>query len=199
MAASPEGAVHAYFQRSRAALDQAAADRDLVAAVVAISGRLTGVLRAGGKILLAGNGGSAADAQHIAAEFLSRFVRNRAPLPAIALTTDTSALTAISNDFGFEHVFERQVRALGRKGDAFIGISTSGESQSVLAALDAARELGMITIGFTGARGQMAPRCDLLLTVASRETSIVQQIHITAAHAICEAVEDALFGPAPGG
>ena len=115
-------------------------------------------------MLLAGNGGSAADAQHIAAEFVGRFVNDRAPLAAIALTTDTSALTAIGNDYGFEQVFARQVRALGRKGDVFVAISTSGRSPNIVAALKAARELGLVTVGFTkDAQTPMHALCDLVL------------------------------------
>lgn len=194
MASSREQAVHSYFRRSRDVLERAAADPALVAAVVAVSDRLIETLRAGGKVLIAGNGGSAADAQHIAAEFLSRFeLADRRPLPAIALSTDTSALTAIGNDFGFEHIFSRQVRALGRPGDAFIGISTSGLSPNVLAALRAAREIGVTTIGFTGSSGDMRPLCDLVLAAPATEAALIQQIHITAAHAICGIVERGLF------
>lgn len=200
MAESRADAAHSHFRRSRDVLDRASADAAVMQAVLAISDRLVRVLRAGGKILLAGNGGSAADAQHIAAEFLSRFVLDRTPLPALALTTDTSVLTAIGNDFGFEHVFARQVRALGRNGDALIAISTSGRSANVLAALRAAREIGVATIGFTGARGdEMRALCDLVLAAPSEETALVQQVHITAAHAVCGLVEDGLFGPAGRG
>jgi D-sedoheptulose 7-phosphate isomerase len=195
MAESREDAVHSHFRSSRDVLDRAAADPTLIAAIVAICDRLIETLRDGGKILIAGNGGSAADAQHIAAEFLSRFVLDRTPLPAIALSTDTSVLTAIGNDFGFEHVYARQVRALGRRGDAFIAISTSGRSPNVLAALRAARETGVTTIGFTGAGGDMRPLCDLVLAAPANEAALIQQIHITAAHAICGVVERALFAP----
>jgi D-sedoheptulose 7-phosphate isomerase len=144
--------------------------------------------------MLAGNGGSAADAQHIAAELLGRFAFDRAALAAIALTTDTSALTAIGNDYGFDHIFERQVRGLGRKGDVFIGITTSGRSPNVLAALKAARELDIVTVGFTGTKGiGMSSLCDLMLVSPSDDTAVVQQIHMVAAHAICGIVERALF------
>jgi D-sedoheptulose 7-phosphate isomerase len=154
-------------------------------------------LRAGGKVMLAGNGGSAADAQHIAGEFLSRLRFDRHPLPAIALTTDSSVLTAVGNDYGYEQVFERQLRGLGRKGDVFIAISTSGKSPNVLAALRAAREIGVTTVGFTGTApgaALMAPLCDLVLAAPSDDTPLIQQIHITAAHAICEIVERNMFG-----
>ena len=196
MAGSDDIAGH--FSRSREALERAAGDKALLGAVAAISARLTEAFRAGNKVMLAGNGGSAADAQHIAAEFLSRFRIDRNPLPAIALTTDTSALTAIGNDYGFERIFERQVRGLGRKGDVFIAISTSGKSPNVIAALKAAREIGVTTIGFTGTNSAaMAPLCDILLAAPSDETALIQQIHITAAHAICGQVEnDIANGPA---
>jgi D-sedoheptulose 7-phosphate isomerase len=187
-------AITGHFRRSCAALDRAAADAQLRTAILAIADHISGVLRAGGKLMLAGNGGSAADAQHIAAEFLSRFGFDRAPLPAIALTTDTSVLTAIGNDYGYEQVFERQVRGLGRAGEVFIAISTSGRSPSVIAALKAARETGVGTIGFTGSRDTpMHPLCDLMLAAPAEETALIQQIHITAAHAICGLVERDLF------
>jgi len=150
-------------------------------------------LSSGGKLMFFGNGGSAADAQHVAAEFLSRFGFDRNPLPAIALTTDTSVLTAIGNDYGFEHVFERQVRGLGRKGDVLIAISTSGRSPNIIAALKAARATGMTTIGFSGSAGEMHALCDSFLAVPSKETALIQQIHITAFHAICGIVERELF------
>jgi len=177
-------------------MEQAAGDQALRATMLAIADCITRSFRGGGKLLIAGNGGSAADAQHIAGEFLSRLRFDRNPLPAIALTTDTSVLTAVGNDYGYEQVFERQIRGLGRQGDVFIGISTSGRSPNVLAALDAARKLGMTTIGFTGtARGANAMRalCDIVLAAPTDDTPLIQQIHITAAHAICEVVERDLF------
>src|SRR6202795_4504740 len=139
-----------HFRRSCETLARAAEDAKLRAAIHAIADAITAAFRAGHKLLIAGNGGSAGDAQHIAGEFLSRLNFDRNPLPAIALTTDTSVLTAIGNDYGFEKVFERQVRGLGRRGDVFLAISTSGRSSNVLAALRAAREIGLVTIGFTG-------------------------------------------------
>lgn len=152
-------------------------------------------LSSGNKLLIAGNGGSAADAQHIAGEFISRLFFDHAPLPAIALTTDTSVLTAVGNDYGYDKVFERQVQGLGRRGDVFIGISTSGKSPNILRALDAARANGVITIGFTGdSGGAMASKCDFLLKAPSPKTSIIQQIHIVAAHIICGLVEKKMFG-----
>jgi len=155
---------------------------------------MTKCLRSGNKILFFGNGGSAADAQHLAAEFLSRYLVDRRPLPALALTTDTSVLTAVGNDYGFEHAFERQVRGLGRPGDVFLAISTSGRSPNVLLALKAARELGLVSIGFSGAEdSEMRGLCQHFLAAPSRETAIVQQIHIVAGHAICALVERAML------
>ncbi|ARQ00689.1 D-sedoheptulose 7-phosphate isomerase [Pseudorhodoplanes sinuspersici] len=189
-----EDEILGYFRRSREAVQRAEDDTALVHAIASIAQRIAASLQGGGKLMLAGNGGSAADAQHIAAELLSRFKLDRNPLPAIALTTDTSVLTAIGNDYGYEHVFERQVRGLGRPGDVFIGITTSGSSPNVVMALEAARESGLVTVGFTGTRGRaMQPLCDLLLVAPSDETAIIQQIHITAAHAICGLVEHELF------
>ncbi len=153
--------------------------------------------RAGGKLLICGNGGSAGDAQHIAGEFISRLMYDRAPLPAIALTTDTSVMTAIGNDYGYDQVFERQVRGLGRAGDVLIAISTSGTSPNVLRALVAARALGLNCLGFTGSRtatpASMHATCDAVLAVPSTATPIIQQLHISAAHVICALVERAMF------
>ncbi len=194
MADPREAAIQTFFQNSLKTLEAATKDRELLASILAISDRIAKTFRDGGKLLLAGNGGSAADAQHIAAEFVVRYTFDRGPLPAIALTTDTSALTAAGNDYGYEHVFERQVRALGRPGDVFIGITTSGTSPNVIAALKAAREIGIVTVGFTGTKGAaMKSLCDLVLIAPAPETAQVQQIHITAAHAICGIVERDLF------
>jgi D-sedoheptulose 7-phosphate isomerase len=144
--------------------------------------------------MLAGNGGSAADAQHIAGEFVSRLNFDRGPLSAIALTTDTSVMTATGNDYGYDYIFERQVLALGRAGDVFIGISTSGKSPNVLRAMAVARSLGLSVVGFGGQDGgDMAAFCDLLLQVPSFSTPLIQQIHITAAHAVCATVEKAMY------
>src|SRR5262245_27893620 len=143
--AARENSIAAYFARSADALGRAASDGDLLATTQAIADAMAQSLRAGGKILIAGNGGRAADSQHIATELLSRFARERGPLPAIALT-EPAVLTAIGNDYGFDHVFERQVRGLGAQGDVFLAISTSGRSPNVLAALKAARETGLVTV-----------------------------------------------------
>jgi D-sedoheptulose 7-phosphate isomerase len=188
-----DGLIAGFFGRSLAALQAASDDRALHASIAAIAAAVAASLRSGGKLLIAGNGGSAADAQHIAAEFVGRFVLERQPLPAIALTTDTSALTAIGNDYGFDRVFERQLRGLGRRGDVFLGISTSGRSPNVVAALKAAKDIGLVTVGFAGAGDvPMRALCDYCLAAPSTETAIVQQIHITAGHAICALVERAM-------
>ena len=151
-------------------------------------------LRAGGKILLAGNGGSAADAQHIAGEFVSRFAFDRPGLPAIALTTDTSILTAIGNDYGYEKLFARQVQAHGQKDDVFIGYTTSGKSPNILLALQEARARGLVTIGLTGNRGgPMGELCDHLLEVPSADTPHIQEGHAVLGHILCGLVEAALF------
>src|SRR5271167_1144337 len=150
-------------------------------------------VRAGGKILLFGNGGSAADAQHIAAELVIRYKADRAPIAAIALSTDTSALTACGNDLGFEAIFERQVEALGRPHDVALGISTSGNSPNVLRGLRPARELGLKTLGLAGGSGcQLAPLCDALIVVPSAVTARIQEMHITIGHMLCKALEQRL-------
>lgn len=148
-------------------------------------------IRNGNKVLLFGNGGSAGDAQHIAAEFTGRFVKERRSLPAIALTTDTSALTAIGNDYGFERVFERQVEGLANKDDVLIGISTSGNSTNVITALELGKKLGCKTIGLSGRDGgKMNNCCDVNIVVPSQVTARIQEIHILIGHIICGAVDD---------
>lgn len=152
-------------------------------------------LREGGKILLAGNGGSAADAQHLATELVGRFERNNG-FPALALTVDSSCLTALGNDFGFDQVFRQQVLALGRPGDLLVGITTSGNSANVVSALEAARSAGLRTLALTGAEGGKAERvADLCIRVPSRRTCRIQEIHITLGHIWCELVEAALESP----
>lgn len=147
-------------------------------------------IKNGGKILFFGNGGSAADAQHLATELTVRYKKDRAPIAAIALTTDTSALSAIGNDFGFEHLFARQVAALGRKGDLAIGISTSGNSANVLKALEECRAIGIKTVGFTGETGgKMPPLCDILLNVPCKTTARIQEMHIMLGQMLCGALE----------
>ena len=148
----------------------------------------------GNRILLAGNGGSAADAQHIAAEFVSRYAFDRPGLPAIAFTTDTSILTAIGNDYGYEQIFRRQLEANGSQGDVFIGISTSGNSPNILAALQCARELGIITVGLTGqGEKNMREHCDYCIRVPSESTPRIQESHILLGHIICGIVEGEIF------
>jgi D-sedoheptulose 7-phosphate isomerase len=149
----------------------------------------------GGKVLLAGNGGSAADAQHMAGEFVSRFAFDRPGMAAVALTTDTSILTAIGNDYGYEKIFARQIHAIGRTGDVFIGYSTSGKSPNVLEAFRVAREVGLICIGFTGNRGgAMRDLCHHLLEVPSAETPKIQEGHLVLGHIVCGLIEHEMFG-----
>lgn len=181
-----------FLGQSAAAMAAFAADGRARACLARMALHVVASLRAGGKLFIAGNGGSAADAQHIAGEFTSRLMFDRAPLAAIALTTDTSSLTAIGNDYGFEHLFARQVRALGRPGDVFLGISTSGRSPNVLRAFDVAREARLVTLGFTGQQAPQMAGCDLILAAPSSSTPIIQQVHITAAHILCALVERAL-------
>jgi len=147
----------------------------------------------GRKLLVCGNGGSAADAQHLAGEFVNRFLLDRPPLPALALTTDSSVLTAISNDFGFEHVFVKQIHALGVPGDVLLALSTSGKSPNVLAALRAAKDKNMHTIGLSGAGHGMDALCDIVLHVPHSSVPLVQEIHISACHLICALVDHFLF------
>jgi D-sedoheptulose 7-phosphate isomerase len=148
----------------------------------------------GGKLMLCGNGGSAADAQHIAAEFVNRFQTERAPLPALALTTDTSIITSVANDEGYEHVFSKQIKALGERGDILLAISTSGTSANIISAIHTAREGEIYTVGLTGGDGgKMLPLVDLALVVESRSTPRIQEVHIFAGHLVCELVEHILF------
>jgi len=171
--------------------------RDYGNALVQATEEVVRTLQSGGKILLFGNGGSAADAQHIAAEFVNRYVIERPPLPAIALTTDTSALTSIANDYGVVDLFAKQIHALGKAGDVAIALSTSGNSPNVLRALDVCREVGIRTIGLTGGTGgEMAGRVDHFLCVAAtRMTPRIQEVHILIGHTICELVDTMLFAP----
>jgi len=191
--------LQAYFLRSREAVEKALIDPAFMAAVLTAAEKIAAALKSGGKVLFAGNGGSAADAQHIAAEIVGSYKQERPAYAAIALTTDTSALTAIGNDYGFEQVFARQVRALGRPGDVLVGISTSGKSPNILAALKAARENKLVTVGFTrSGQPPMQTLCDVMVGAPSDETALIQQLHITAGHAICHLVEREMFGTARG-
>lgn len=156
----------------------------------AIARAMVATLRARGKIFWCGNGGSAADSQHLAAEMVGRFRRERSGLASMALTTDTSILTSVANDYGFEAVFSRQVEALGAPGDLLVGISTSGNSRNVLAALQAAHSQGMVTVAFTGAgKGKMAALADHLLAIASFDTARIQEAHMLAGHMLCDWIE----------
>jgi D-sedoheptulose 7-phosphate isomerase len=167
----------------------------LLAEIEKITAACVKSLNNGGKILFAGNGGSAADSQHLAAELVSRLCYNRPGLAGIALTTDTSGLTAIGNDYGFEHLFSRQVEALGRAGDIFIGISTSGRSPNILRALKEANTMQLITVGFTGEFGsEMASLCDYIIQVPSKETPKIQESHILLGHIICALIEETIYG-----
>jgi D-sedoheptulose 7-phosphate isomerase len=156
------------------------------------------VLRQGGKILIFGNGGSAADAQHMAAEFVNRFLINRKPLAAIALTTDTSTITAIGNDFSFDEIFSKQVQALGKPEDIALGISTSGSSVNVIKGIEAAKEIGMrtavLTGGIAGTGGELGGMADLVLNVPTAKTANIQEVHLFLEHLLCEMVEEEMFG-----
>ncbi len=162
--------------------------------IVNVVEAITAALKAGNKILIFGNGGSAADAQHLAAEFVNRFMIERPPLPAIALTTDSSVLTSIGNDYSFGEVFSKQIRAIGQTGDVAWGISTSGASPNVVKALDTAKKMGLVTVGFTGKDGgDVARIADFTLNVSSNSTPRIQEVHITVGHVICEMVDFKLF------
>ena len=183
-----------YLVRSRDTVQAAIDDPAFVAVIRDIVEATAIAIGNGRKLLLAGNGGSAADAQHLAGEMLSRLNYDRAPAAALALTTDSSVLTAIGNDYGYDRLFERQILGLGCPGDVFIAISTSGRSPNILRAIDAARQQRIITGGFTGRTGgEMPSRCDMCLRAPSDSTPLIQQIHITAGHVICGLVEERLF------
>ena len=189
--------VRSEIEKSVATLTALLADHALLGTVERAAGLCVDALRRGNKIMFAGNGGSAADAQHLAAELVGRLNYDRAPLPALALTTDTSILTAIGNDYGYEDVFHRQVQALGARGDVLIAISTSGRSKNILRALAAARDKGVTTIGMTGTGGgEMKALCDFCLRVPSQETAKIQEAHIVLGHILCGLVERILFPPA---
>jgi D-sedoheptulose 7-phosphate isomerase len=193
---SPE--IRAQLRASAHNLETMASDDRLVDDIAHVARACISALGNGRKILFAGNGGSAADAQHLAAELVSRFAYDRPGLPAFALTTDTSVLTAIGNDYGYERLFARQIEAVGAAGDVFFGISTSGRSPNVLSALELARGRGLVTVGMTGrSGGRMADRCDHLLRVPSDETPRIQEGHIAMGHTICQLIEAELFPKRP--
>ncbi|MFQ5879398.1 MAG: D-sedoheptulose 7-phosphate isomerase [Dehalococcoidia bacterium] len=172
--------------------------RQEASTLAALAQQMAQTLRRRNQVVLFGNGGSAADAQHIAAELVGRCQMERAPLAAIALTTDTSILTAVANDYGYEEVFARQVRALVQPGDVVVGISTSGNSPNVIRGIEEARRLGAVTVAFTGEGGELRRRCDYVLAVPSREAARIQEVHITAGHIVCILAERILFGGGNG-
>jgi len=178
-----------------AAINATLADTNLLHAVEKAGNACVDALKKDKKILFAGNGGSAADAQHLAAELVSRFNYDRPGLAAIALTTDTSALTAIGNDYGFENVFSRQIEAIGQAGDVCFVTSTSGNSPNILAAIHAAKQKQMVIIGMTGnKKGKMDNLCDILIAIPCTHTPHIQECHIMLGHIICQIIEDTLFG-----
>ena len=185
--ASTSSILGQHLARHRALFDQL---ESLAPALEDAAQRLGDALQGGGKLMFCGNGGSASDSQHLASEFIGRFVADRRPLAALALTTDTSALTSIANDYAFDQVFARQVRGLGRGGDVLVALSTSGRSANVLQAVMAAREAGIATIGLLGRDGgTIAPLCDLALVVPGDITAHIQEAHIFLGHVLCAAVE----------
>ena len=170
-------------------------DAELINVVESIAALIVETYRNGGKVLLAGNGGSAADAQHIAAELVSRFTLDRPALPAMALTTDTSILTAISNDYGYDSLFSRQLEANAKPGDVFIAISTSGNSPNIVRALKTAYDIGVVAVGLTGATGgEMADLCRYCVNIPSTDIPRIQEGHITVGHILCASTEQVLFG-----
>lgn len=183
------------IQKTRNVMEKIEQDPILLETVKTITEKCISALRAGGKILFVGNGGSAADSQHLAAELVGRLRYHRPALAAIALTTDTSALTAISNDYSYESIFSRQIEAIGRKGDVLIGISTSGKSPNILKALAVARTMEIVTVGFTGKMpGLLVDHCDFILNVPSTEVSKIQECHIMLGHSICALIEEEIYG-----
>lgn len=164
-------------------------------AIITLVGWMVDAIRSGRKILIFGNGGSAADAQHMAAEFVNRFLINRRPLPAIALTTDSSILTSIGNDFSFDDIFLKQIQALGQPGDVAIGISTSGNSPNVLQAIEEAKGMGLRTAALTGGTGgKLLTMAELTLNVPSKKTPAIQETHLWVEHLLCQLVDEVLFG-----
>lgn len=168
-------------------------DDRLLQGILKVAETCVQALKAGNKLLFAGNGGSAGDSQHLAAEIVGRYKFDRPGLPAIALTTDTSALTAIGNDYGYEAVFERQLQALGQPGDVFFGISTSGNSKNVLRALERAREMRLVTVGLAGSGGAIQTMCHHCLSVPSTDTARIQECHIMIGQIICGYIEETMF------
>ncbi|MCS6791003.1 MAG: D-sedoheptulose 7-phosphate isomerase [Bacteroidia bacterium] len=183
------------FRRSLQVKQQILASPELLRLIEEVASRMIECLRKGGRVYFCGNGGSAADAQHLAAELTGRYYKDRPPLPAEALHVNTSFLTAVANDYSYEEVFSRLLRGVGRAGDVLWAMSTSGNSPNILRALDTARELGMISIGLTGETGgKMVGRCDYLVRVPSRDTPRIQEAHMLIGHTVCQLIEEALFG-----
>jgi len=187
------GLISAYFAETETLIKQLTT---LSAQIERAADAWINALRNGRKIVFCGNGGSAADAQHLAAELMGRFLLDREPMPALSLTVDTSALTAIGNDYGYENVFSRQLRGIGKKGDVLVGLSTSGNSPNVLRAFETARAMGILTIGFTVERGgKMEKLSDILLAVPHTQTNHIQEAHIVLGHLVCGLVEATLCSP----
>ncbi len=188
--------VQRQLARSIATLQAVLADESIAETLVRLSEITAASIKAGGKLLVAGNGGSAADAQHLVAEFVGRLTITRPALRAIALTTDSSIMTAVANDFSFDNIFERQLEAIGAPGDVFLGISTSGNSRNVLRAVQYARRSGITAVGFTGSGGgEMAAHCDLNIIIPSSATMNIQEAHLALEHIFCMLVELCYFGP----
>ena len=195
MDAATKAAIEDDLKKSVATLTAVAADGALLAALDAAAGLCADAMRRGNKVLFAGNGGSAAQAQHVAAELVGRLRDERPGLPAISLATDTAILTAVGNDYGYDEVFKRQVEAVGAKGDVLVALSTSGRSTNIRAALAAARTRGMHTLGMTGSGGAMNSLCDCVLAVPSGATQNIQEAHLALGHILCALIERRLFPP----
>lgn len=185
--------ITSYFANSLEAKKQLVADTPTLTAISTLADKVCGAYESGNKVILAGNGGSAADSQHIAAEFVSRFFFDRPGLPAIALSTDTSMLTAIGNDYGYEKLFSRQLQAQSKPGDVFIGISTSGNSKNIIAATELAKSLGVFSVALCGSGGVLAGMADLAIQVPSSITPHIQECHICIGHVVCAMVEETIF------
>jgi len=191
-----QATIKAQLTETRGVVDAMLADHTLLARIEAVASACVTALKAGNKLLFMGNGGSAADSQHLAGEMVSRFAFDRPGLPAFALTTDTSVLTAIGNDYGYERLFARQVEAVGKAGDVLFGFSTSGKSPNILLALEKARAMGMVTVGMTGNRGEAITRMvDFSIEIPSPSTPKIQEGHIVSGHIICGLIEEAIFTP----
>jgi D-sedoheptulose 7-phosphate isomerase len=175
---------------------QIVADKELLHAIGSVAQKIMEAFQNGNKVLFCGNGGSAADAQHLAAEFSGRFYTDRNPLPSEALHCNTSYLTAVANDYGYDFVYSRLLKGMGKRGDILVGLSTSGNSKNIIMAFEMARTMGVTTVGMTGAgAGAMMPLADMLISVPSTDTPRIQECHITIGHIICQLVEEKLFPP----